>query len=147
MRRRFRTRREPADLRLNLTAMVDVTMLILTFFMVANQFASAERVEMEVPRPYDSLAQDRPLDARLTINVLYAAPDAPPVYQFGALSVGSLPELSQQLADAVRRSAHLEVIVRADRRLPYRHVRDVLALLADYGVAKFHLVAEVGSPT
>ena len=43
---RTRPTRSHAEIRLNLTALVDVTVLLLTFFMVVNQFASAERVDI-----------------------------------------------------------------------------------------------------
>ena len=35
----------------NMTPLIDVTFLLLTFFMLASHFASAEKVEFSLPRP------------------------------------------------------------------------------------------------
>ena len=120
-------------------------MLLLTFFMVVNQFASAERVEMEVPRPDQSLARDKRVAEPAVINILDRGPNQPPGYQFGPIRVDSLSELARQLADAKRHSPQLEVILRADKRLSYRQVRDVMELLGEHEISRFHVVAEVGT--
>jgi len=142
---RTRTTRAHGDIRLNLTALVDVTVLLLTFFMVGNQFASAERVEMEIPRPDDSLARDKRVTEPAVINILDRGPDRPPGYQIGPIRVDSLAELSHQLAAARRHTSQLEVILRADRRLSYQRVREVMELLGEHEISRFHVVAEVGS--
>ncbi|MGB9623945.1 MAG: ExbD/TolR family protein [Phycisphaerae bacterium] len=145
MSARTRTIRSHADIRLNLTALVDVTVLLLTFFMVVNQFASAERVEMEIPRPDDSLARDKRVAEPIVINLLDRGPDRPPGYRIGPLGVESLAELSRQLAAARRHTPQLEVVLRADKRLSYQRVREVMELLGEHEVSRFHVVAEVGS--
>jgi biopolymer transport protein ExbD len=142
---RSRTTRSNGDIRLNLTALVDVTVLLLTFFMVVNQFASAERVEMEVPRPDGSLARDRRVDEPAVINILDRGPGQPPGYQIGPIRVDSLAELSRELAAAKRHAPQLEVVLRADKRLSYRQVREVMELLGEQEISRFHVVAEVGS--
>ncbi len=143
MRNRSRTAR-PGEIRLNLTALVDVTVLLLTFFMVVNQFASAERIEMELPRPDQSLARDRRVPEPVVVNILDQGAGRPPGYQIGPLRVGSIADLSRELAAAKRHTPQLEVILRADRRLNYRQVRDVMELLGEHAISRFHLVAEVG---
>lgn len=131
------------DIRLNLTALVDVTILLLTFFMVVNQFASAERIEMEVPQPHGSLAQDRRVPEPVVINVLDRGRGQAPAYGIGPLPVASLSELSRELATARRHNPRLEVVLRADRRIEYRYVREVMELLGDHEISRFHVVAEV----
>lgn len=145
MRARFRRSQEPTDIRLNLTALVDATVLLLTFFMMVNSFASAERVEMEVPRPDASLARDRRVPEPVVVNVLYRGPDEPPGYQLGPLQIDLLSELAARLAVTKRHMPQLEVILRADRRLRYEEVREVMELLGDQGISRLHIVAEVES--
>jgi biopolymer transport protein ExbD len=135
----------PHEIRLNLTALVDVTVLLLTFFMVVNQFASAERVEMAVPQPRESVARDRRIADPVVINIIDRGEDQPPGYQIGPLGVKSLAELSQRLAVEKRNTPQLEVVLRADRRLSYARVREVMELLGEHAIAKFHVVAEVAS--
>ena len=141
---RSRTTRFTGDIRLNLTALVDVTMLLLTFFMVVNQFASAERVKMEIPTPDESLAQDKRIAESLVINILDRGANQPPGYQIGPIRVDSIAELSRQLAGAKRRTPQLEVVLRADKRLSYRQVRDVMELLGEHEIPRFQMVAKVG---
>jgi len=142
---RSRTNRTPYEIRLNLTALVDVTVLLLTFFMVVNQFASAERVEMPIPRPRESMARDRRIAEPVVINIIHRGPDAAPAYQIGPLAVGSLADLSQRLAVEKRNTPQIEVVLRADRRLDYARVREVMELLGEHAISKFHVVAEVAS--
>lgn len=142
---RPRRTRSAGDIRLNLTALVDVTVLLLTFFMVVNQFASAERIEMQIPRPDGSLAQDKRVAEPAVINILDRGPGQPPGYQIGPIRVDSLSELSRQLAEAKRHAPQLEVVLRADKRLSYRQVREVMELLGEHEISRFRMVAEVGS--
>ena len=143
MATRYRTTR-PGDIRLNLTALVDVTVLLLTFFMVVNQFASAERVEMKLPQPDHSQARDRRVAEPVVINLLEQGPGQDPAYQIGPLRVGSLAELSRQLAAAKRHAPQVEVVLRADKRLGYGRVREVMELLGEQQISRFHVVAEIG---
>jgi DNA-binding NarL/FixJ family response regulator len=57
MMTRFRQRyaRESAW-QFNMTPLIDVTFLLLTYFMLASHFASAEKPDMKLPRPDDSQA-------------------------------------------------------------------------------------------
>ncbi len=139
------TTRSAGDIRLNLTALVDVTVLLLTFFMVVNQFASAERVEMQLPQPQHSLAADKRVAEPVVINILDRGKDQPPGYQIGPIPVGSIAELSKRLAAEKRQTPQLEVVLRADRRLNYGRVREVMELLGEHAISRFHVVAEVES--
>jgi biopolymer transport protein ExbD len=100
---------------------------------------------MEVPKPAESVARDRRLPENVVINVLYRGPDAPATYQFGAIPVDTLEALSARLAAARRLAPHMEVVLRADRRLPYEDVRAVMQLLGEHEISHFQLVAEVES--
>jgi biopolymer transport protein ExbD len=133
-------------LRLNLTALVDVTILVLTFFMVVNQFASAERIEtVEVPQPQQSVARDKRIAEAVVINLLDRGPGQPAGLQIGPIAVASVDELASRLKAARKSSPGIEVILRADRRLPYREVREVMTLLGEQEISRFHVVAREGT--
>lgn len=141
MRTRSGRYRPVGELRLNLTALVDVTILVLTFFMVVNQFASAERIEMEVPQPNNSLARDKRIADNVVINIIEQGESKPASYQIGPIPVDTITQLADRLRAEKRSQPNLEVILRADRRLPYRQVREVMELLGELEISRFHIVA------
>src|SRR5687768_17927013 len=122
--RRYRQR--GSSFHLNMTPLIDVTFLLLTYFMLATHYASAEKPDMQVPNPDQSVALDRKIEDKIIINVLYKTDSSEPSLMFGAVPVASLDELIQQLQAAAARDAKLEVILRADRRVLYGQVRKVM---------------------
>lgn len=132
----------------NMTAMVDVVFLLIIFFMLVSQFASAEHVPMELPKPERSQAVKTKLSDRVVINCLLAVPSAPATggvaYSIGPLRVSSLDELSARLAAAKAANPNLQVVIRADRRLPYRTVHAVMEVVAEHRIEVMNLVAHVG---
>lgn len=128
---------------INMTPMIDITFLLLTFFMLASHFASAEKIAMELPQPDRSRAEDRRFPEKIIVNVLYEGPDAAPGLAFGAVHLDSLPALAEHLAELAAAQSQTEVILRADKRLNYGEVRQVMAVIADSGLRKLQLVAEL----
>ena len=82
--------------------MIDVTFLLLTFFMLASHFASAEKVDVDLPRPNDNQAVDRRLKDKMIINVLYVVASRPPTLQLGPVTVGSVEDLGEPAQGAGR---------------------------------------------
>ena len=52
----------------NMTPMIDVVFLLIIFFMLVSNFASAENVPMELPKPFKSQAKQVKLRDRVIIN-------------------------------------------------------------------------------
>ena len=129
--------------RINMTPMIDVTFLLLTFFMFASHFASAEKLELDLPAPDNSQAQDRRFKEKIIINVVYTGPHAEPAYLLGPLSVRSLTALGDRLQNIGEQNPRLEVILRADRRLPYGDVREVMEMIAATGLTRLQVVTEM----
>ncbi len=81
----------------------------------------------------------------MVINCLLAAPWSPTgsgaAYSIGPLRAGSLEEMSDRLAAAKAATPNLQVVVRADRRLPYSAVRKVMEVVARNQIEVMNVVA------
>ena len=141
---RFHYRRDrTASGRINMTPLIDVTFLLLTFFMLASHFASAEKTDIDLPRPDDSQAVDRRLQEKIIINVLYRGERADPELRLGPMRVDSITTLDDRLGELARQNPRAQVILRADRRLPYGVVRQVMEIVAARKLTRLQVVAEL----
>ena len=132
----------------NMTPMIDVVFLLIVFFVLVSAFASAENVPLHLPDPQHSRARNVELANRLVINCFPVDPAAPAdgvVYRLGPNRPQSLGEISDALLAAWETTPDLQVVIRADRRLPYADVREVMKLVADHGIENMNIVAHVGS--
>lgn len=152
MPRRRRDRRAPERLDLNLTALLDVVLQLIAFFMMLVHFETKIEESGRLVRlptapaalPTATLGRDRLVVALDADGVLDAAgsPVAPAAdwwteqaalrrrgrASLGLDSSGSLEELPTR------------VLIRADRDLPYGTVRSTLAAAQEAGFAQFSLV-------
>ena len=129
----------------NMTPMIDVVFMLIIFFMLVSNFASVENLELDLPDPDHSQAAKVKLTDRVVINCLLSAPWSPStsgaVYSVGPMRVASLEELSDRLAAAKAATPGLQVVLRADRRLPYSAVRQVMELVARNQIEVMNVVA------
>ncbi len=110
----------------NMTPLIDVVFLLIIFFLVSSHLAQQEtQLELELPTASSGHRETPGPTARVTINVL---PDGR--YLLGSNEV-ALAELRSRLQVESRETAgDLEVRLRADRHLAYRHVEPVLLACA-----------------
>ena len=137
------------SLTFNMAPMIDVVFLLIIFFVLVSTFASAERVAMELPNPDESQAKNVKLTDRVIINVQLLNPGAPGLaevgYSIGPTRVESLGSIAERLALQARLVPDLKVIIRADRRVEYGAVREVMEIVAENGIEKMNIVAHVGN--
>jgi biopolymer transport protein ExbD len=133
-------RRRPARLGLNMTPMIDVTFLLLIFFMTVHQVSRVNKEPLALPQLAGTQDQS---ESAVTINL----------DREGRILVSgqvlSLPELAgllgQELAAVGGDPAHLVVLVRADRRGNCRTVNQVMALLSRLDILRVRLAVEAPS--
>lgn len=125
-----------------MTPLIDVTFLLLTYFMLASHYASAEKPDMQVPQPDASRARDQKLEEKLILNVLHQGNSEPRI-TFGPEEVDSLGELGERLTQLAARAPRTQIILRADRRVPYGYVRKVMELVAERNLVHLQIVAEL----
>ncbi len=142
--------RQRRDVGINMTPMIDVVFLLIIFFMLVSNFATAENVPMELPNPFQSQARQVKLRDRVIINCqLVDTPIGPEVtYRIGPNPPESLDQISARLAKAKvaseERRRKMIVVIRADRRLPFADVRRAMQIVSDNKIEQLRLVAHVG---
>ena len=136
------------SLTFNMAPMIDVVFLLIVFFVLVSTFASAERIPMELPRPDHSQARNVKLTDRVIINVQLVDPDAPETsdvaYSIGPNRPQSLAVISERLMQHKRAVPELKVVIRADRRVHYGEVREIMEIVAEHGIEMMNIVAHVG---
>lgn len=136
--------RAHGEMKLNMTPMIDVVMLLIVFFLVASKFKSAETDVLSLAYARNTDRMESP-DAvsRFVINVRFEDPKTMArtvcTHQGAAYDPTSPAEMGE-LGDRVRifRSIYPdgEVLIRADGRVDYRHVRAVHGTCRDVGARK-----------
>jgi len=120
---RFR-KADEEDFRPDLTPLVDVVFQLIIFFMVSTVFVEfTQQMDIETPEVEGSLAQDQ--IKRLTIEITV---DEKIFLEGQELALDVIPE---HLRD---RSSAQSVVIRADKRLPYGVVMQVMQICRSAGI-------------
>ena len=127
--------RGPGSFEANMTPLIDMAFLLIVFFVLVSQVASAEFVQLELPRPASDAAQ-RPDDRqRIVVNVVPARDGGAAAYRLGkrefAPDPQGLRELVATLSRAMKGQPGVEVNIRADRATAYSWVRPAMDAVAD----------------
>ena len=125
---------------INLTSLIDVLFLLLTFFLVSTTFIEQSALKIELPsmQNADRVRQER----RFILNV---SRDGQMVFNGEIVSPDVLKSLLAKSSADVDASGGL--ILRADKHLPYGDVMGILDLIKGSGVKRFVIATEVqGTP-
>ena len=118
------------DLEFNMTPMIDIVFLLIIFFLVSSHLARQE-AQMELPLPIaDSGTKADEIEGRrLTLNVMG---DGEMILAGRRVT---REELGRRLVVA-REAAkgELEVRIRGDREVPYRHIATIMLSCARSGI-------------
>jgi len=138
-------KRGRAEMEANLTPMIDVTFLLIVFFVLVSRIVDVETVKMQVPELEDPLTTEATDENRVIINVAPdpADPSSTAGYQvagrvFPANDAG-VSALADYLAARYRSNPALNVNLRADESVHYEWVepamRAVTLAAVESGVA------------
>jgi len=118
---RFRTPRQQQDddLRLELTSMTDIVFLLLIFFMVSTTFVDLNR-QLDIQLPDTPAAEQAPETRRYVVEL-----SAQNTLRLDGAEI-PLSELTSRLQQGAVGARRRAVEIRADKRLPYGRVIDVL---------------------
>lgn len=118
------------DLEFNMTPMIDIVFLLIIFFLVSSHLARQE-AQMDLPLPIadSGTKADDIQGRRLTLNVT----------QQGEMILAgrrvTREELGPRLAVALEAAnGELEVRIRGNREVPYRHVAPIMLSCARTGI-------------
>lgn len=131
---------KPKSLAFNLTPLIDVTFLLIVFFVMSSRMIDEETaMEMTLPREMSGETAEKDDAGKLVVNV----PDGESIF-FGARRV-SLPELRERLLrEKSRANGPISVRIRTNRDAPYGAIEPILVVCAQIGIydVSFAVVGE-----
>lgn len=134
---RRRRGRSTAELTPNLTSLIDVTFLLIVFFVLVSRLVETENVNLNLPAPLKPPTMLPGKEQQVIVNVV-PAPGQGGVaasYRVGERTFSTEPAglraMTQHLAGLYAANPYLSVNLRADRRTQYSYVRPVVEAVAD----------------
>ena len=122
---------------INMTPLIDVMLVLLVIFMITAPLMTTS-LKLDLPKTEGARPSDAPLFIAVAIN------------EQGQMFVGddavTAEQLLQRARDAARRDPLTEVQLRADSRVPYGRVAELIGLVQDAGLTRVGFVTEAGSP-
>ena len=122
---------------INMTPLIDVMLVLLVIFMITAPLMTTS-LKLDLPKTEGARPSDAPLFIAVAIN------------EQGQMFVGdeavTAEQLLQRARDAARRDPLTEVQLRADSRVPYGRVAELIGLVQDAGLTRVGFVTETGSP-
>ena len=140
--------------RIDMTPMVDVAMLLLTFFMMTTQFKPPEDVEVIIPASHSQFKLPESHIMMLYVNKegkIYLGVDAQGLMErlFGtqnkykrAIEVDK-NTLGNILIQARINDPKLRTVVKGDKDAPYGPMEDVMDVLVKAQITRFNLVTDL----
>jgi biopolymer transport protein ExbD len=141
-------------IKLDMTPMVDVAFLLLTFFMLTTQFKPPEDVTVELPTSHSAFKLPESDVMMITIakdGRIFLGLDAQNLRMklFGEEGRRKLSfevkkeELANLLIQARISNPRLRTVVKGDRGAPFGPVEDVMSILQKTNITRFNLVTDL----
>lgn len=130
------TRRRP---NVNITSLIDVLFLLLTFFLVTTSFIEQSALKVELPSMENADRLQR--EKSFILNVSASGEMA---YNGEPVSEGALRGILTSMSNQVDAGGGL--VLRADQGLPYGDVMRILDLIKGAGVKRFIIATEDAQP-
>jgi biopolymer transport protein ExbD/biopolymer transport protein TolR len=121
---------------INMTPLIDVMLVLLVIFMVTAPLMTT-RLKLDLPKTEGARPSDAPLFIAVSID------------EQGQLFVGdeavSPEQLLQRAREAAQRDASTEVQLRADSRVPYGRVAELIGVVQQAGLSRVGFVTEAAA--
>jgi biopolymer transport protein ExbD len=114
----------------NLTPMIDVTFLLIVFFVLVSQIVEVENVELSVPELDEPATEMLGEEQRAVINVVPGRAGRAAEYRIGAQPFppdsAGIAALTDRLTRLFEANPNLRINLRADQRTEYRDVQPII---------------------
>ena len=133
----------------DLTPMIDMTFLLIAFFMLIINFSETEKdQDLELPDSKVARTPDEPPKYQIVMN-LRASKDGTARVNFVGKNFASISAIGTELELEKRSAAaqkvppaEISVIIRADRYIAFSKVQELMAKCQEYELQKFSLRAK-----
>jgi len=142
----------PKLLEADLTPMIDMTFLLIAFFMLIISFSETERdKELELPDSQVARPPDEPPKYQIIINMKTEEGIEEPIISFSNLQITGVDNIGLFLQQEINAAAvynggvppaEIQIIIRADRNMPTVKVQDLMAKCQEYELQKFSFRAK-----
>ncbi|MHC4413890.1 MAG: ExbD/TolR family protein [Planctomycetota bacterium] len=123
-------KRGPAQVEANLTPLIDVTFLLIVFFVLVSQIVEIENVQMDLPAPTDPVSEPAGDEQRAVVNVIPAGGGQASGYRLGTRTYTAdtrgVEALTARLAALYQGNPTLRINLRADRGAHFQWVQPAL---------------------
>lgn len=112
----------------DMTPMIDVTFLLIIFFMCVTELADASKANLKLPTA-DKAEEDKPIPGRMVINVLKDGVVQVMGQEYADPELHKLLELERQISMGPNDDfPNRAVLIRADRETAYGDVQHVMGM-------------------
>jgi biopolymer transport protein ExbD len=141
--------------KIDMTPMVDVTMLLLTFFMMTTQFKPPEEVTVDMPASHSIFKLPESDVMMVYVNKegkIFLGFDSQRLmtHLFGeqnklkrSIQVDDKTQLGNLLMQARIANPKLRTVIKGDKAAPYGKLEDVMEVLQKAQITRFNLVTEL----
>ena len=140
--------------KLDMTPLVDVAFLLLTFFMLTTQFKPPEEVSVDIPVSHSAIKLPEANVLLVTINKegkVYLGIDSPRLMGILFGSENRLKnavqvekgQLGNLLIQARINNPNLRTVLKGDKNAPYGPVEDVIDVLQKAKITRFNMVTDL----
>ncbi len=142
---------QPARVHANLTPLIDVTFLLIVFFVLVAQITNSQIVdEIKLPEPENAVSIEPPPNdpARLTLNVLpqNTTKNSIASYRLGSRDYPATPfgitTLTHALQAAQQKNPAITIDLRADKSTPYSRIFPALNATSRAGITRLNLLVQ-----
>ena len=131
-------------LHIDMTAMVDVAFLLLTFFMLTTQFKAPEPIPIVLP----SSNSEVKLPATDILMITVSEDGQTFLGEEGKEELVSIPmaDLGDALIQYRVQNPSLRTVIKADRNAEYGPIEDVMQAMKDAQISRFSLITDLDGP-
>src|SRR5262245_31048224 len=122
--------RRHADIEPNLTSLIDVTFLLIVFFVLVSHLHEMEAVELDLPRPTDPATIQPEGENQVAVSVIPGVEGVAQGFRVGEIEFGNdgpgREQLAAHLASLYRLNPLISVNIRADQSTRYEFVEPAM---------------------
>jgi biopolymer transport protein ExbD len=126
---------------LDMTAMVDVAFLLLTFFMLTAQFREPEPIPIVLPSSNTQIKL--PASNILMITVSEASQVFIGEEGQGEAQAVRMDDLTSALVQLRTANPNLRTVIKADANVEYGPIEDVMKAMKDASISRFSLITDL----